>query len=1728
MTALDDFLSSDSGGGSGSSTTELDSFLNPPSATPVASPSKTPKPSSLEDFLSSPTPKVTPAPTPTPSPFFQGKEQSGTFLGISDELDPYSGRPYLAYRTPGATSTTTDTTRTAPKMNPEVAAPTAKDNFENPRMPESASQAVRKEQGATSNDQLDHQMALGLGGSNDKSNLKVILTSENQAASANEGKAVGAVAAGTESLFQAQRDEAKAKGLPIPFTDDEIKAQGPGWLQTFLKGGEAAGHAILSAAASIPNGLEKVKEYFTGPAASPMENWKANINPNFDYNEAQQSQVSAEEGDLNSKEPADVQAQQADLKAKGGFADLSTPLTVKYPFSHDVGTEVPNNIGGQTVKGIVELPETLTKTLQEGFDALRGKVTAPDQGAYPITSDPETAFNTFHDQIIAAGGDEANADWTATMGALSAGILDLTPLDGLLQGSVKAIAAGAAPTTEEQIAAHALLGSPSTIEEAKTAQLNALHLIGQGPGSNQEAASAVNAAYQTLQRSGIPDQGIIQRGARFANTLIQPIKFSDLPEMFNGKAPSGYQWANPDRQLPGYRSLTPNAPKIGLQAEPVERVGGAPEGGPMTPYDTPNVIKARAEAEGKTPTSEIDTPERQALRQKIADEVYGTGAAVKGKRLDIVSGGPGTRKSSMIAEPLAKEHGSFVADSDTIKPKLPEFGKGEGAPQVHVESAKISYQNMLKAMKNGDNIVYPTVAAKTSRLEDVINMFKDHGYDIHLHHASLPVETATKGVVDRFEKGGQFIDPAYVPGATLQSNKTYATIKSNGKLTSARYLSTDVPRSERPQVLEQRGEVGGRSATLRGGLDQGGSERTPVRVRGSNPTEPVPSPEIARLHGDEPGVPLHRPVRIYNDLEASKTRAKRAQGYAEYRANVTSTGGQSPAAAHPKLGPKGHPVGRIDIPTAVDALMQSYDGEIHTGPFKGMSPEARDWFQNFVWRSHNVGIEARVSMKKFKDSIGPDEYNKLIGEGMQGLHDYDGVPMKEDGKLVFGDSGLQKFIVAPRRDGAFGVLADIYKQLYDEEVAAGVPVREKQNYQPVRGVIKIPDGEKPSKSNIEGRRIGLKPGFTLAREYDSHAELMAHGGVPLFTNLVDNLANRLNEHFAAMAKAQFWNQGVSTGYILPSDFAKNNLDLIQKQYPGAQYASYDPDRVPSRTTSYMSRDTSVEKTNTHGWMGPKPLVDLVNGYLREPTGLLERGLRAVARGAASTRNMVLGVGIPKTALNVHYFNILPRDIAADLFAGKIGGIPGELGRTLGWTLYPSAAAHFIDENLDKAIPLYRSGMLFSTEGNSARELGEEPTMLARMSHHFQVASNAWHRWFGGNLFGSFLPARMMQNGMRAAQKYIEQGLSEDDAYKRAATEINDFYGNIDAAALGKDKNLQNGIRTIALAPNYTVGSFTKMLPKMVQGVWQQIGTLRKPLEPGTEDYALYAKYMYLLLGLYGIGNVLNYEHSGHLMWENDPLHQFDIDWGKDDQGKTRYVGIVGTGADMLRLPLEVASAIAQGKPQDILSSIRNRLSTFTAPLISLATNSDWKGDPIVGPDKYGKPQSPLTQVENIFNNTVGSQLPGQYQTVTGALGGKQSTEQTVAGLSGLPLKYKNTSPTSADVNALAAAGPKAQAIMDIKPVYAQVQALISKGDTTGAQKIIDGLSDDQYAAYKTYKSAETAVATKKAEAAMLTQYQSIQQQLKSGDAAGAQRAVDAMTDVQYKAYSNLKKRLSGQ
>lgn len=237
-------------------------------------------------------------------------------------------------------------------------------------------------------------------------------------------------------------------------------------------------------------------------------------------------------------------------------------------------------------------------------------------------------------------------------------------------------------------------------------------------------------------------------------------------------------------------------------------------------YDSPKIQEARRQtyAMPETILSEnVDSPERQALRDRLVKEGYGNGALKKEKHIDIVIGGPGTRKTSMVALPLVEKYGAILIDDDIQKRKMPEFNNGIGAHAVHRETSElITTRIMDKATEAGDNIVFTQLGRNRQALEEIIDYLSGIGYSVDIHLAVLPLDKAIKGVVDRFLSGDQgFLDPAYVEKVSLTPEENYGIVKLRKGVNSYEKLSTDVENGGRPVVLEGSG-VRGISGQVRG------------------------------------------------------------------------------------------------------------------------------------------------------------------------------------------------------------------------------------------------------------------------------------------------------------------------------------------------------------------------------------------------------------------------------------------------------------------------------------------------------------------------------------------------------------------------------------------------------------------------------------------------------------------------------------------------------------------------------------------------------------------------------------------------------------------------------------------------------------------------------------------------------------------------------------------------
>jgi hypothetical protein len=225
----------------------------------------------------------------------------------------------------------------------------------------------------------------------------------------------------------------------------------------------------------------------------------------------------------------------------------------------------------------------------------------------------------------------------------------------------------------------------------------------------------------------------------------------------------------------------------------------------LTPYDTDEVVRARAENEQQAPTDEINTPERWTLRTSIVEILYGDGAVRKERRADFVLGPPASGKSSQITEPLRARHGSLIVDADEAKEFLPEYEGGRYAGAVHQESSDIFDTILGCTVVAGDNIILPVIGRNPDRIAEWARRLQDAGFSVFVHLAELSLDKAAARSVSRFQRTGRFVDPAYVFSIGDFPSITYNRLKAEGLVHGYARYSNDVEIGEGSRLLESSG-----------------------------------------------------------------------------------------------------------------------------------------------------------------------------------------------------------------------------------------------------------------------------------------------------------------------------------------------------------------------------------------------------------------------------------------------------------------------------------------------------------------------------------------------------------------------------------------------------------------------------------------------------------------------------------------------------------------------------------------------------------------------------------------------------------------------------------------------------------------------------------------------------------------------------------------------------------
>jgi polyhydroxyalkanoate synthesis regulator phasin len=590
---------------------------------------------------------------------------------------------------------------------------------------------------------------------------------------------------------------------------------------------------------------------------------------------------------------------------------------------------------------------------------------------------------------------------------------------------------------------------------------------------------------------------------------------------------------------------------------------------------------------------------------------------------------------------------------------------------------------------------------------------------------------------------------------------------------------------------------------------------------------------------------------------------------------------------------------------------------------KGLPKETSDQFQKWVNTRRATQLEGVLKKKEYAD---------LNNKGIEGIFEF------QSGNKTGRYGDVKKYFDTK------------YKTLQDNKIEFDF----RQDYLP-----QLWNNTPEEINQVMGRRMGMKPSFTLDAVFKSYKEGIDAGLTPKFQNISDLVGWYEQKANKAIADKNFFDYLGKDGTILPSTKAPMEWETL------------DPDRFPK----FLTQIADEKFAGTY--KAPKEVADVINGYLRDPQMPM---LEKVANYVSGVKSIALNFGIPGTAINAHGINILTRHS----LMGTGGNPISRFVKGAHFMLDQRSAGKMLDKQMVNAPKAMKDGLMLSSDDYSNRII--EATGLK------QKFGKKWEEVFGGPLFNKMLPSLKLSS----YEELVKNGMDGKDAAKL----VNNVYGGINWEQMGRSKDIQNLLRIAILAPDWA------------ETTLRTGGNFVKALNPKDRSMVMnrYRTMMATILGSYVAHNIANKLTSGHYSFENEPSNIFNIQVGYTEDGEKRYIRPYGTGLDMVRLPAEVAMGLFKGDLTGVTRLLRNRLSIPAGVALGALTDQDYRGNAIGyrGTDKFGNEMPMGQRAMNIgteMASLVG--LPSFIKQFGMSATGQQSMEAGLTQAFELPTRYQN-------------------------------------------------------------------------------------------------------------------------
>ena len=264
---------------------------------------------------------------------------------------------------------------------------------------------------------------------------------------------------------------------------------------------------------------------------------------------------------------------------------------------------------------------------------------------------------------------------------------------------------------------------------------------------------------------GIPQADMAQNDRGGAGTHIPNIQPLDVPEAGVGNDRISAADADAFEQ----NGLKPTYATVATAAGPSVKLTDD-DFTAMSEYGS-----AASHIVGRNPDgSPIFTPERQALHQKIVDELTAGVQPSDNPIFYMLGGGPAAGKSTMLGDDRVDVPGEgevVTIDSDAIKGKLPEYqqmvadGDGSAASFAHEESSYLAKLVMATSFeRNLPTLLDGTGDSSSKSVQKKIDAAHAAGYRVQGMYATVPTQVAIDRADARAAETGRVVPHSVIEG----------------------------------------------------------------------------------------------------------------------------------------------------------------------------------------------------------------------------------------------------------------------------------------------------------------------------------------------------------------------------------------------------------------------------------------------------------------------------------------------------------------------------------------------------------------------------------------------------------------------------------------------------------------------------------------------------------------------------------------------------------------------------------------------------------------------------------------------------------------------------------------------------------------------------------------------------------------------------------------------------